>query len=200
MLAYSLPAALLAPRALTIVRTPTTCLALRAMLHPVLARPVVLRGSLPLRALRRQLVSRCIRVLCIADIRNVYSYPRPPNRRRHHSPRGRRPSKWSLGDLTACKSSSRLGSLVSSLRPERFGRHAVSAGARGRQRRCHQNVASDTRKVSAPEPERVRLDIRPGVPSQSLNGGAQVAPRSDRPTPSSVPFPAGTPSVARTAR
>jgi len=53
------------------------------MLHPVLARPVVLRGILPLRALLAQLLSRCIRLLCIADIRNVYPDARPPNRRQH---------------------------------------------------------------------------------------------------------------------
>ena len=38
----------------------------------MLARPEVPRGYLPLRALLSQLVSRCIRVLYIADIRNVY--------------------------------------------------------------------------------------------------------------------------------
>ena len=73
------------------MRTSTAHLALRAVLHPVLARPVVPRGILPLRALRRQLLSPCIRVLCIADIRNVYPDSRPPNRRRHTRPRGGRP-------------------------------------------------------------------------------------------------------------
>ena len=91
MLAYSLPTALLAPVALTTVRTSAAHLAVRATLHPVLARPVVPRGILPLRALRRQLLSPCIRVLCIADIRNVYPDSRPPNRRRHTRPRGGRP-------------------------------------------------------------------------------------------------------------
>ena len=65
------------------MRTPTAHLARRALLHPVLARPVVLRGYLPLRALLGQLLSRCIRLLCIADTRNVYPDARPPNRRQH---------------------------------------------------------------------------------------------------------------------
>ena len=47
-------------------------LAVRAVLHPVLARPTVLRSYLPLRALIGQLFSRRVRLLCIADIRNVY--------------------------------------------------------------------------------------------------------------------------------
>jgi hypothetical protein len=55
----------------------------------VLARPLCARGSLPLRALLGQLLSRCIRLLCIADIRNVYPDSRPPNRRHPHR-RGRR--------------------------------------------------------------------------------------------------------------
>jgi hypothetical protein len=55
----------------------------------VFARPLCWRGSLPLRALLAQLLSRCIRVLCIADIRNVYPDSRPPNRRHPHR-RGRR--------------------------------------------------------------------------------------------------------------
>ena len=89
VLADCTPTALLAFMALTTVRTSAAHLAVRAVLHPVLARPVVLRGYLPLRALLGQLLSRCIRVLCIADIRNVYPDSRPPNRR-HHPPRGRR--------------------------------------------------------------------------------------------------------------
>ena len=39
--------------ALTTVRTPAAHLALRAVLHPVLARPLCARGSLPLLALLR---------------------------------------------------------------------------------------------------------------------------------------------------
>jgi len=50
VLAYSLPTALLAFRALTTVWTSTTHLAIRAVLNPVLAWPLCLRGSLPLRA------------------------------------------------------------------------------------------------------------------------------------------------------
>ena len=38
----------------------------------MLARPLCVRGSLPLRALIGQLFSRRVRLLCIADIRNVY--------------------------------------------------------------------------------------------------------------------------------
>jgi hypothetical protein len=51
MLAYFLPAALLASRPPTTVRTSAAHLALRARLHPVLAWPLCVRGSLPLRAL-----------------------------------------------------------------------------------------------------------------------------------------------------
>ena len=52
MLADSRPTALLALRAMkTTVRTPTTHLAFRAKLNPVLAWPLCVRGSLPLRAL-----------------------------------------------------------------------------------------------------------------------------------------------------
>ena len=51
VLAYCTPTALLADRALTTVRTSTTHLAPRALLHPVLAWPLCVRGSLPLRAL-----------------------------------------------------------------------------------------------------------------------------------------------------
>ena len=65
------------------MRTSAAHLAVRAMLHPVLARPVVHRGSLPLRALLGQLLSQCIFVIDIADIWNVYPDFRPPNRRRH---------------------------------------------------------------------------------------------------------------------
>ena len=83
MLAYSYTTALFAPRAPTAVRTPTACHAVRALLHPGLARPVVPRGSLPLRALLGQLLSRCIRLLCIADIWHVYPDAQPPNRRHH---------------------------------------------------------------------------------------------------------------------
>jgi len=89
VLADSLPTALLALIAPTTVRTPTACLATRAVLHPVLARPLCVRAPLPLRALLGRLLSRCIRVLCIADIRNRYPDSRPPNRRHPH-PRGRR--------------------------------------------------------------------------------------------------------------
>ena len=86
VIADSLPTALLALIALTTVRTSAAHLAVRAVLHPVLARPEVHRGSLPLRALRRELLSRYIRVLYITDIRNVYPDFRPPNRRRHPPP------------------------------------------------------------------------------------------------------------------
>jgi hypothetical protein len=51
VLADSRPTALLAPRALSTVRTSAAHLALPARLHPVLARPLRRRGSLPLRAL-----------------------------------------------------------------------------------------------------------------------------------------------------
>ena len=44
------------------------------------------RGSLPLRALLGRLLSQCIFVIDIADIRNVYPDFRPPNRRRHPPP------------------------------------------------------------------------------------------------------------------
>ena len=45
------------------------------------------RGYLPLRALLGQLLSRCIRVLYIADIRHVYPDSRSPNRRHPHPAR-----------------------------------------------------------------------------------------------------------------
>jgi hypothetical protein len=51
VLTYSLPTTLLAFRAPTTVRTSATHLALRAILNPVLAWPLCLRGSLPLRTL-----------------------------------------------------------------------------------------------------------------------------------------------------
>ena len=53
VLAYSLPTALLAIIALTTVRTSAAHLALRAVLHPVLAWPLCVRGSLPLHPLVR---------------------------------------------------------------------------------------------------------------------------------------------------
>ena len=51
MLADCTPTAILALRAPTTVRTSATHLALRALLHAVLAWPLCPRGSLPLRAL-----------------------------------------------------------------------------------------------------------------------------------------------------
>jgi len=77
--------ALLAVTALTAVRTSPAHLALRALLHPVLARPEVLRGYLPLRALRRQLVSPILVDIGTVDIRNCNPHAWPPHRRRHPS-------------------------------------------------------------------------------------------------------------------
>ena len=84
VLAYSLPAALLALSALTTVRTTVAHLALRAVLHPVLAWPLVGRGSPPLHALLRQQLWDLHFPLGIVDVRNVYPDHRSPNRR-HHS-------------------------------------------------------------------------------------------------------------------
>ena len=92
VLADSLPTALLALSALTTVRTSTAHLALRAVLHPVLAWPLRVRGFLPLHALLGRLLSPCIFVIDITDIRNGYPDFRPPNRRHPH-PRGRRAPK-----------------------------------------------------------------------------------------------------------
>ena len=50
------PTALLAVRALTTVRTSAAHLALRPILHPVLAWPLCGRGSLPLRPLARRVL------------------------------------------------------------------------------------------------------------------------------------------------
>jgi hypothetical protein len=85
VLADSLPTALLASMALTTVRTSTAHLAVRALLHPVLARPLCGRGSLPLRALRRRLFSPLLVDIGTVDIRNWDPHLRTPNRRRHPS-------------------------------------------------------------------------------------------------------------------
>ena len=66
------------------MRTSTAHLARRAMLHPVLARPEVLRGSLPLRAALRQLISALIVDIYITDVHDVDPDVRPPNRRHPH--------------------------------------------------------------------------------------------------------------------
>ena len=54
------------------------------MLHPVLARPLVLRGSLPLRAAHRQLISALLIDIDITDVHDVVPDVRPPNRRHPH--------------------------------------------------------------------------------------------------------------------
>ena len=84
MLTDCRPTALLAPRAPTTVRTPAAHLALRTLLHPVLARPEVHRGSLPLRAALRQLISPLIIDIDITDVHEVVPDVRPPNRRHPH--------------------------------------------------------------------------------------------------------------------
>jgi len=101
VLVDSAPAALLAPRAPTTVLAdfrPTALLTVRALLsvwtsaahpafrpilHPVLARPLRARGSLPLRALLRHLLSPTVRVLDFAILVEGHSHVRPPNRRQH---------------------------------------------------------------------------------------------------------------------
>ena len=90
MLAYFLPAALLASRPPTTVRTSAAHLALRARLHPVLAWPLCVRGSLPLRALRLQLFSPLLVDIGTVDVRNWNPDLRAPNRR--HPPT--RPVEW----------------------------------------------------------------------------------------------------------
>ena len=76
-----MPTALLAVRAPTTVRTSAAHLAVRAVLHPVLARPVVPRGSLPLRALLGRLVSPILVSIGTVDIRNCNPHAWPPHRR-----------------------------------------------------------------------------------------------------------------------
>ena len=71
--------ALLALRAPTAVRTSAAHLALRTLLHPVLARPLVHRGSLPLRAALRQLISALLIDIDITDVHEVVPDVRPPN-------------------------------------------------------------------------------------------------------------------------
>jgi hypothetical protein len=77
------------------VWTSTAHLALRAVLHPVLARPVVLRGYLPIRALLGQLFSPILVDIGTVDIRNCDPHAWPPHRRRHPSlaPREVRPNE-----------------------------------------------------------------------------------------------------------
>ena len=66
----------------TTVRTSAAHLALRARLHPVLARPEVLRGSLPLRALLGRLLSPIlVSIIGTVDIRNWNPHAWPPHRR-----------------------------------------------------------------------------------------------------------------------
>ena len=83
VLTYRSPTALLAPVALTTVRTSTAHLALRAVLHPVLARPLCWRGSLPLHALVHLLRDFHFDIGIVA-VRNLPPDVRSPNRR-HHS-------------------------------------------------------------------------------------------------------------------
>jgi hypothetical protein len=85
VLAECTPTALLAEIALTTVRTSSAHLAPRAMLHPVLARPLCARASLPLRALHRwQLLLRYLDPSfdLVIDLGNRNTNLRPPNRRR----------------------------------------------------------------------------------------------------------------------
>ena len=81
VLADSLSTALLASRALTTVRTSAAHLAVRAVLHPVLARPTVYRAKLPLRALLGRLVSPILVSIGTVDIRNWNPHAWPPHRR-----------------------------------------------------------------------------------------------------------------------
>ena len=76
------PTALLALRAPLPVRTSAAHLAFRPRLHPVLARPLRARGSLPLRPLLRHLLSPlpCPR---LRHTRRGHSHVRPPDRRLH---------------------------------------------------------------------------------------------------------------------
>jgi len=84
VLANSCTTALLALRTLTTVRTSAAHLAARTLLHPVLARPEVLRGSLPLRAALRQLISALLIDIDITDVHEVNPDVRSPNRRHPH--------------------------------------------------------------------------------------------------------------------
>ena len=98
VLADSRPTALLAQTAPLPVRTSAARLALRPILHPVLARPLHGRGSLPLRPLLRHLLSLTLRVLDFAILVEGHSHVRPPDRRLHrHEDRAPR---------TACSSTS----------------------------------------------------------------------------------------------
>ena len=65
---------------------------------PVLARPLCRRGSLPLRALRRQLIPILVNIGTV-DIRNRYPHLRTPHRRHSsHAPHGvERPLAKKLG-------------------------------------------------------------------------------------------------------
>ena len=78
VLADSRPTALLALRApKTTVRTPTTHLAVRALLHAVLAWPLCWRGSLPLGALLRQLFFPLLVSIGTVDVRNCNPHAWP---------------------------------------------------------------------------------------------------------------------------
>ena len=64
------------------VRTSAAHLAFRPILHPVLAWPLRVRGSLPLRALLHNLLFLTLRVLDFTILVEGHSHARPPDRRR----------------------------------------------------------------------------------------------------------------------
>ena len=75
----------------------------RTLLHPVLARPEVLRGSLPLRAALRQLISALLIDIDITDVHEVDPDVRPPNSSSSPS-RARRAPEVNRSLLTRCTS------------------------------------------------------------------------------------------------
>ena len=98
-------------RAPTTVGTSAAHLAVRPILHPVLAWPLRARGSFTLRALLRHLLFPTLRVLDFAILVEGHSHARPPNHRHPSS----RPEECSARQLPVIQNFSAEGSLLSVL-------------------------------------------------------------------------------------
>ena len=123
--------------ALTAVRTSTAHLALRAVLHPVLTRPLVIlcrRSSLPLRALRRRLFSPLLVDIGTVDTRNCDPHLRTPHRRH---PSFARPTKCRRSENGIIFARAHCQFLAgSSTRGSSFARAAGCVLARGVRGEC----------------------------------------------------------------
>ena len=156
------------------MRTSSAHLAVRPILHPVLARPLRVMGSLPLRPLLRHLLSLALRVLDFAILVEGHSHVRPPDRRLHRREDGAPRTDDPVKSVVSHEVSPRLR-VNGTLR-----RHAPSRAAASRADTSRAPIRREIPPSSTVDPHRrAKPQASPPVPRAPDPRASPPRPRDD---------------------